>query len=107
MNKRQNIIPVTLDTTRADHLSCYGYKQPTSPNLDKLAGESVFYTQSVSPSNLELPAHASLLTGKFTAGHGAKYGKQCVSPSGQKSKVKTSTKSCMSFWEANLNGICH
>lgn len=71
--KKQNIILVTLDTTRADHLGCYGYNRPTSPNLDKLADESVLYTRSISPSSWTLPAHASLFTGKFTTSHGAKY----------------------------------
>ena len=73
MTRKLNIILVTLDTTRADHLSCYGYQRPTSPNLDKLASESVFYTRAVSPSSWTLPAHASLFTGKFTTSHGAKY----------------------------------
>lgn len=71
--KNQNIILVTLDTTRADHLGCYGYSKPTSPNLDKLADESVLYTRAISPSSWTLPAHASLFTGKFTTSHGAKY----------------------------------
>lgn len=70
---RPNIILITLDTTRADHLGCYGYKRPTSPNLDKLAGESVLYTKAIAPSSWTLPSHASLFTGKFTSSHGARY----------------------------------
>jgi arylsulfatase A-like enzyme len=71
--KRPNIILMTLDTTRADRLSCYGYKRKTSPNLDKLAEESVLYTQAIAPSSWTLPSHASLFTGKFTTSHGARY----------------------------------
>lgn len=71
--KRPNIILVTLDTTRADHLGCYGYSRNTSPNVDKLAAESVFYTRAVAPSSWTLPSHASLFTGKFTSSHGARY----------------------------------
>jgi arylsulfatase A-like enzyme len=37
------ILLVTIDTLRADHLGCYGYQRPTSPNLDRLAGESTLF----------------------------------------------------------------
>jgi arylsulfatase A-like enzyme len=68
-----NIILITLDTTRADHMSCYGYHRQTSPNLDKLAEESVLYTNAIAPASWTLPSHASLFTGKFTSSHGANY----------------------------------
>jgi len=71
--KTLNVILITLDTTRADHLSCYGYHRQTSPNLDKLAKESVVYTKAIAPSSWTLPSHASLFTGKFTSSHGAQY----------------------------------
>ncbi len=64
---------MTLDTTRADHLGCYGHSQDTSPNLDKLAAESVLYTRALAPSSWTLPSHASLFTGKFSSSHGAQY----------------------------------
>lgn len=70
---RPNVILITLDTTRADHLSCYGYHRKTSPNLDGLATESVFYTKTLATSSWTLPSHASLFTGKFPSSHGAKY----------------------------------
>ena len=70
---RPNIILVTLDTTRADHLSCYGHDRKTSPKLDKLAEGSLVYTQAIAPSSWTLPSHASLFTGKFTSSHGARY----------------------------------
>jgi arylsulfatase A-like enzyme len=72
-NKRPNIILITLDTTRADHLSFYGYHRRTSPNLAELVDESVVYTNAIAPSSWTLPSHASLFTGKFTASHGAQY----------------------------------
>jgi len=71
--KRPNIILITLDTTRADRLGCYGYQRQTSPNLDKLAKESILYTQVIAPSSWTLPSHASLFTGKLTSSHGARY----------------------------------
>ena len=64
---------MTLDTTRADHLGCYGYARPTSPNLDALARESLVFTRARSTSSWTLPAHASLFTGKFPKSHGAHY----------------------------------
>lgn len=70
---RPNFLVITLDTTRADRLSCYGYERPTTPNLDRLAAESIFYREAYSTSSWTLPAHASLLTGKFVSGHGARY----------------------------------
>ncbi len=66
-----NIILITLDTTRADHLGCYGYERPTSPNIDQLAAESLVYERAIASATWTLPSHASLFTGKFTASHGA------------------------------------
>lgn len=68
-----NIILITLDTTRADRLGCYGYHRQTSTNLDQLASESVLYNRAIAPSSWTLPSHASLFTGKFTSSHGAQY----------------------------------
>ncbi|MCH7959788.1 MAG: sulfatase [Candidatus Hydrogenedentes bacterium] len=65
-----NVLLITLDTTRFDRLSCYGYTLPTSPNLDALAEQSVFYTRAYSTSSWTLPAHASLFTGKLVSSHG-------------------------------------
>jgi arylsulfatase A-like enzyme len=70
---RPNILLITLDTTRADRLSCYGYYRRTSPNIDRLSVDSVLYTRAIAPSSWTLPSHASLFTGKFTSSHGAKY----------------------------------
>lgn len=71
--EKPNIILITLDTTRADRLGCYGYKRRTSPQLDKLANESVIYTRAIAPSSWTFPSHASLFTGKFPSSHGAQY----------------------------------
>jgi arylsulfatase A-like enzyme len=68
-----NVLLVTLDTTRVDHLGCYGYPRETTPNLDGLAQESILYTRAYSTSSWTLPAHASLFTGKITYSHGARY----------------------------------
>jgi len=70
---RPTIILITLDTTRADHLGCYGYSRPTSPNIDRLANESLVYDRAIAPGTWTLPSHASLFTGKFATSHGARY----------------------------------
>lgn len=66
-----NIVLVTLDTTRPDHLGCYGYDRDTSPNLDSFAGNAVLYEQAYATSSWTLPSHASLFTGLLPMQHGA------------------------------------
>ncbi len=68
-DRRPNIVLVSIDTLRADHLSCYGYERPTSPHLDRLAAESVLFTRSFSASTWTLPSTATLLTGLLPAQH--------------------------------------
>lgn len=71
--KKPNVILITLDTTRADHLSCYGYSRTTSPNLDEFARESVLFTHCISTCSWTLPSHATIFTGKYTTSHGARH----------------------------------
>ena len=61
--ERPNLIVVSMDTLRADHLGCYGYKRDTTPNLDALAREALVFDQASSTSSWTLPAHISLLSG--------------------------------------------
>jgi arylsulfatase A-like enzyme len=67
------VILITLDTTRADRLGCYGYARRTSPNLDRLAAASTVYTRALATTSWTLPAHATLFTGRLAASHGAQY----------------------------------
>ncbi len=67
----RNVVLVTLDTTRADHLSCYGYGLRTSPRLDALAAQGVIFTQASAVVPLTGPGHATILTGLFPRDHGA------------------------------------
>lgn len=66
-----NVIVLVLDTVRPDHLSCYGYRLPTTPNLDALAATADRYTQARSTAPWTLPSHASLFTGLFPFQHHA------------------------------------
>ena len=68
-----NLILLTLDTTRQDRLSCYGFSEKTTPNLDKLAAEGVLFTHALSPIPCTLPAHATILTGLYPYQHGVRY----------------------------------
>jgi len=72
LHNKPNVVLITLDTTRADHLSCYGYPRKTTPYLDQLAQESVVFTNAYTPSSWTLPAHASLFTGMYPAKHGSR-----------------------------------
>ena len=67
---RPNVLLVTLDTTRADHLGCYGDTDAKTPNVDGLAGRGARFAQAATPAPLTLPAHASIMTGLYPAGHG-------------------------------------
>ena len=66
------VVIITLDTTRADRLSAYGFMDAAMPHLDRLAREGVVFDQATSPAPLTLPAHCSLFTGLFPPAHGVR-----------------------------------
>ncbi|MFP6639366.1 MAG: sulfatase-like hydrolase/transferase, partial [Myxococcota bacterium] len=63
------VMIVSLDTLRADHLGLYGYDRFTSPTLDLLAAGGTVFTDASSTSPWTLPAHASMLTGRYPIEH--------------------------------------
>jgi arylsulfatase A-like enzyme len=67
-----NVVLVTLDALRADHLGCYGYGRPTSPRIDDFAGTATLYRRAYAASPWTLPSHATLFTGKYPFEHGAR-----------------------------------
>jgi arylsulfatase A-like enzyme len=69
-----NIILITIDTLRADHLSCYGYDRNTSPNIDKIAQEGVLFTNAIASSSWTLPSMASIMTSLYPISHGVRTG---------------------------------
>jgi arylsulfatase A-like enzyme len=69
--RKTNVILISIDTLRADHLGCYGYKKSTSPNLDKFALEGIQFMQAFSPSPWTLPSHMSMLTSLYPDVHKA------------------------------------
>lgn len=65
----RNIILISIDTLRADHLGCYGYEPETSPNIDALAQDSALFLNTYALSPWTLPSHVSLLTALFGIHH--------------------------------------
>lgn len=70
--EKPNVILITMDTTRADHIACYGYPDVKTPNLDALAGRGVLFEQAATSSPLTLPAHCSIMTGMYPTYHGVR-----------------------------------
>ena len=70
MTQKPNILLISIDTLRADHLSCYGYARHTSPNIDRIALEGAIFRQAYSTAAWTPPAHASMLTGLLPSQHG-------------------------------------
>jgi arylsulfatase A-like enzyme len=59
------LLYIDIDTLRADHLGCYGYLRRTSPNIDRLAGESIVFERVYASDTPCLPSRTALLTGQF------------------------------------------
>ncbi len=68
-----NIVWIVMDAVRADHLSAYGYKRDTAPNLKGLAAGATLYRNAIAPAAFTLPSHASMFTGLYPSRHGAHY----------------------------------
>jgi arylsulfatase A-like enzyme len=64
-----NVILISIDTLRADHLGCYGYEKDTSPNIDELASDSAVFLNVYSASPWTLPSHVSIMTGLYGVHH--------------------------------------
>jgi arylsulfatase A-like enzyme len=60
-----NVVVITIDTLRADHLGCYGDKQIKTPNIDALAQDGVRFERAYTPVPVTLPAHTALFTGTY------------------------------------------
>ena len=69
-SQKPDVILVSIDTLRADHLSCYGYERETSPFLDRLAKSGTQFLDARSPSPWTLPTHTTMMTGLHPHRHG-------------------------------------
>jgi len=79
-----NLLLVIFDTTRADHLSCYGYAKPTTPAVDALARDGVRFDAAYAQSSLTPVSAATVLSGAMPFRHGVRSlfmaGKHTLSP---------------------------
>ena len=60
-----NVVFITIDTLRADHLGCYGYKQIRTPHIDALAADGFRFERAFTPVPVTLPAHTAIFTGTY------------------------------------------
>jgi arylsulfatase A-like enzyme/cytochrome c-type biogenesis protein CcmH/NrfG len=65
-----NVVLITIDTLRADHLGCYGYKQIKTPNIDGLAADGARFERAFAVVPVTLPSHSSMLTGTYPMSSG-------------------------------------
>lgn len=76
-----NLLLVTLDTVRWDHIGCYGSTEARTPHIDALMGHGFRFDQAIASTPLTLPSHATILTGLYPPAHGARdNGRYIVGP---------------------------
>jgi len=69
---RPNVLVITIDTLRADHLGCYGFTLAHTPAIDKLSREGVRCANAISAAPITMPAHSSIFTGLYPPAHGVR-----------------------------------
>jgi len=74
------VILVSIDTLRPDRLGCYGNRHPTSPNIDRFAGDSVLFTEAIAQAPSTLPSHATIFTSLLPTHHGAFFSRRTPLP---------------------------
>jgi arylsulfatase A-like enzyme len=79
--EKKNIILISMDAARPDHLGCYGYGRDTSPALDQLAKESVLFRNAISQAPYTLASHMTMLTGVFPTTHHVLHMTDALGPS--------------------------
>jgi arylsulfatase A-like enzyme len=67
---RRNVVLISLDSLRADHVGAYGYKRDTSPRFDRFAKDGVLFRNAISTSSWTLPTHLTMFTGRSQVSHG-------------------------------------
>ncbi len=68
--RARRIVLISIDTLRADHVGCYGYRKDTTPHIDALAADGALFSNAFAPSSWTLPSHVSLLTSLSCFRHG-------------------------------------
>ena len=70
--RAENLLLITIDTLRADHVGAYGYARARTPALDALALGGALFERAYAAAPITLTSHATLLTGRYPPGHGAR-----------------------------------
>jgi len=78
-SEAKNLVLISIDTLRADHVGAYGYDGDTTPTLDALAREGVLFESVVAQAPYTLPSHATLFSGQFPSVHGVQSGHEVLS----------------------------
>jgi len=79
-SERPDIVLISIDCLRADHVSAYGYARETSPHIDAFARQATLFETAITASSYTLPTHAAMLTGLPPSLHGAILGR-AIAPS--------------------------
>jgi len=87
---KTNVLLITVDSLRPDHLGCYGYGKPTSPWMDRIAREGTLFQNAFSQGGWTSPAMASIFTGLYPSVHGVE---------GRNDHFPCRQQSPFSFWE--------
>lgn len=69
---RPNVVLISIDCLRADHVGAHGYVRPTTPRIDRLASDGTVFQAALAVSSWTLPTHLSMLTGLLPADHGVR-----------------------------------
>ncbi len=75
-----NVLLISIDTLRADHVSAYGYGRETTPNLDRLASQGIRFADVTAQAPYTLPSHVSMLSGQFPSVHGVQSAERLIAP---------------------------
>ncbi|MEM8963856.1 MAG: sulfatase, partial [Acidobacteriota bacterium] len=87
--ERLNVLVVTFDTTRADHIASYGNERASTPRVDQLAAEGVLFEHAFSAVPITAPSHSTIMTGKYPLAHGVRDNGMFVLPDNQQTLAET------------------
>ncbi|MFA6358263.1 MAG: sulfatase [Candidatus Omnitrophota bacterium] len=102
---RPNIILITVDSLRQDHLGCYGYAQNISPNIDKLARTGAIFSQAISQSSWTWPSVHSIITSQYPSSHGVYFWDQYLSGSTSNFVQLLKDKGCATYFISRHGGL--
>ena len=84
-----NVLLITIDTLRADHLHCYGQALPTSPSIDAFAARSVVFERAIAASGYTGPAHSSIMTARYPRRHSMGFSNGLLTLAGAETLAET------------------